>query len=274
MAHNDDEGWNVAILTVTSDTGGTTQPVRALYVPPGRDVPDAGSGTALADTGLDAAFTADLLSACLAHERCGVHLYRSVAGRTTDDELRAHYVEFGEETLRHVEILEELITASGGDPAYVSPSARATEKAAAGILESTFLLAGSVDPITAELAMLEAVQLAETKDHGNWELLGQLALAMADGPVREATVAAVDVVLAQEEKHWGWAADTRARLLFRLATGGLEMPTPAPAAAEEPAIDLDAVTRDELYATAQELDIPGRSSMTKDELAAAIEEHR
>ena len=44
-------------------------------------------------------------------------------------------------------LLEELITgATGGDPQYVSPAARATEKAGAGLVESTYLLAGSVDP--------------------------------------------------------------------------------------------------------------------------------
>ena len=63
----------------------------------------------------------------LAHERCGTHLYRSVAGRTNNPVLQAQYEEFGDETERHVEILEELVTAAGGNPNYVSPAARATE---------------------------------------------------------------------------------------------------------------------------------------------------
>lgn len=258
----------MAILTVTSDVGGTTRPVGALYVPPGRDVLDAGLTTQLAETGLDPAFTADLLSACLQHERCGVHLYRSVGGRTTNPDFQARYEEFERETLRHVEILEELIATTGGDPMYVSPSARATEKAAAGLVESTFVLEGSIDPDTAELAMLEAVLLAETKDHGNWTLLGRLAGAMADGPVKEALTAAVEVVLAEEEQHFGWADNARAQLLYGLATGGQALPEPG-----EDVVDLTDATKDELYAKAQELEIEGRSSMTKDELAAAIEEN-
>jgi hypothetical protein len=39
-----------------------------------------------------------------------------------------------------VEVLEELIAELGGDPGYVSPAARATEKAGSALLESTFLL--------------------------------------------------------------------------------------------------------------------------------------
>lgn len=260
----------MAILTVTSDVGGTTAAVGALYVPPGRDIAEAEPPPGLVETGLDPAFTADLLSACLAHERCGVHLYRSVAGRTTNEGFRARYEEFEAQTLQHVQILEDLIASAGGDPMYVSPSARATEKAGAGLVETTFLLDGSVDEVTAELAMLEAVLLAETKDHGNWELLGLLAAAMNDGPVKEATMAAVEVVLAQELEHHGWADLARAQLLYGLATGGQELPIPEQVAGD--AIDLTAATKEELYAKAQELDISGRSGMTKDELAEAIEE--
>ena len=142
---------------VTHDTGGRAQPVGATYVLPDRALADAGAQTALAAEPVDEAFVADLLSSCLAHERCGVHLYRSVAGRTADSDLRARYERFGEETRGHVDKLETLISAAGGDPYYVSAYARATEKGAAGLLESTFMLGGSVDPVTAELTMLEVV---------------------------------------------------------------------------------------------------------------------
>ena len=260
-------------VVVTKAVGGTAKPVGLLYIEPALQVPDAGAGTALETTGLDAALTADLLSACLAHERCGVHLYRSVAGRTTVDELRQRYDAFGVETLEHVRILEELIVASGGDPHYVSPSARATEKAGAGLLESTWAIAGSVDPMTAELAMLEAVLLAEAKDHGNWELLELLALQMADGDVRTQLQAAVEVVLAQEEEHYGWASSARSRMLFMAVTGGVEPPMPDEREVRgQGTTDLSSLTKDELYATAQELEIEGRSQMTKDELIDAVTE--
>lgn len=249
-------------FTVTKATGGCAKPVGALYIPPELQVLDASEGTALPQTGLDAAFMADLLSACLAHERCGVHLYRSVAGRTEDATLRERYESFGAETADHVRILEDLVAGAGGDPQYVSPAARATEKAGAGLLESTYLLSGSIDVATHELAMLEAVVLAEAKDHANWELLAQLAAAMAEGDVRNALTDAAAQVLAQEEEHYGWARTTRAQLLFTQATGG-RLP------ADETDEELD-LTRDELYAEAQELEIEGRSKMNKDELSDAV----
>ena len=92
---------------VTAVLGSEAKPVGLLYVEPERAVVDAGSDTALARSGLEAEFLADLLSACLAHERCGVHLYRSVAGRSQEPTLVSWYEHFGEETLRHVELLEQ-----------------------------------------------------------------------------------------------------------------------------------------------------------------------
>jgi rubrerythrin len=251
---------------VTQETGGRAKPVGVLYIEPDRQVVDAGASTALAGSGLDPAFTADLLSACLAHERCGAALYRSVATRTASVQLQERYEHFEAETLDHVRLLEGLIAGAGGDPQYVSPSARATEAAGAALLQSTFLFAGAADMATAELSMLEAVMLAEAKDRANWLLLAELAAQVTDPDLQAQFQAVTAPVLAQEEEHYGWASDTRADMLFTLATGA------ARAGSGEPGdvLDLTSMTRDELYATAQELDIEGRSRMNKDELAEAV----
>jgi rubrerythrin len=225
-------------------------------------MPDGSEGTTLAETGLNAPFLADLLSACLAHERSGVHLYRSVAGRTGEPSLRERYETFGAQTEDHVRVLEQLVAETGGNPNYVSPAARATELAGAGLVESTYLLGGSIDLSTQELAMLEAVMLAETKDHANWELLSQLVAEMTPGMVRDAFASASEVVLAQEEEHFGWARDTRAEMLFAQATGGRRA-TYAAGGEVDP-------TRDELLAEARELGVEGRSKMNKDELGEAV----
>src|SRR3546814_14308391 len=88
-------------LTPTKDTGGTAKASDVVYVEPERTVTDADLAKMIDIDGANAAFVADLLSACLAHERCGTHLYRSVAGRTNNAILKAKYEEFGDETLRH-----------------------------------------------------------------------------------------------------------------------------------------------------------------------------
>lgn len=259
---------------VTKVLGGTAKPVGTLYIEPDLQVEDAGTGTGL-DGGLNAPFVADLLSAYLAHERSGVHLYRSVAGRSTMPDLRARYEAFLTETETHVALLEALISDTGGNPMYVSPAARATEGAGARLVETTWVLDGSLDTVTAELAMLEAVLLAEMKSYDNWTLLGELADSMAAGSWRDSLHAAVDRVLNQDDDPLEWARETRRRMLYVAATGS-EPPAATPARRDEPTDDAavtpdsGTVTKEELYHQAKDLDVPGRGAMTKDELAAAV----
>jgi rubrerythrin len=203
----------MTILTPTKARGATTKPLPDIYVEASQQTTDTELDALFDDTGFNGAFVADLLSAMVTHERCGRHLYRSVAGRTNNPVLRAKYEEFGKDTERHIEILEELIVTAGGNPAYVSPMARATEGMDSKLLESTFLLRGSLDVMTAEMAMLDGVFLAETIDHANWSTLAELVQHLPDGAIRTSMEGAVAEVEEQEDKHLSWARDTKARLV-------------------------------------------------------------
>jgi hypothetical protein len=191
------------ILTPTAAAGARSVPAEMTYVDPERVVPPEELKSFLADTGLNGPFVADLLSDMLAHERCGAQLYRSVAGRTNNPMLKRQYEHFGEETTEHVDILENLIGRLGGDAQYVSPVARATTKAGSGLLESTFLLNGSIDLMTQELVMLDAVLLVES---------------VPAGDIHDAFTSAVNQVLPQEDEHFGWASETRSKLISAQAT--------------------------------------------------------
>lgn len=199
-------------LTPTHENGTTARHSSAVYVPPERRMTPERMEEEMADTGLNLPFVADLLSAMTAHERCGRHLYRSVAGRTNNPVLQRKYEEFGEETETHVAALAEIVVALGGDPQYVSPMARATEGQDTKLLESTFLLSGSLDTVTSEMAMLDAVLVAETIDHSNWSALSSLVAQMPAGKLRDSVSAIVERVHDQEDEHLEWARATRARM--------------------------------------------------------------
>lgn len=207
-------------LTPTAATGARSMPQTMTYVDPSRSMLPEETESFLAGTDLNGSFVADMLSDILAHERCGAMLYRSVAERTHNPVLQRQYRRFGEETETHAEVLEGLIAGLGGDPQYVSPAARATEKADMGLLESTFLLTGSVDLMTQELVMLDAVLLAEAKDHANWSCLSELADQLPVGDVRAAFEGAVGQVEPQEDEHLGWARDMRCKLVSLQAESG------------------------------------------------------
>jgi ferritin-like metal-binding protein YciE len=207
-------------LIPTAATGARSVPQEMTVVDPARTLAAEAKAAFLEGTGLNGPFVADLLSDMLAHERCGAQLYRSVQQRTNNPVLEERYRHFGEETVEHVAILEQLITELGGDPAYVSPAARATEKAGTGLLESTFLLGGSVDLFTQEQVMLDAVLLAEAKDHANWSCLAGMVEDLPQGDAREALETAVEEVEVQEDEHLRWAQDTRCRMISLQATSG------------------------------------------------------
>ncbi len=205
----------------TKETGGRSllMTPMSFTAPEQEMVPDA-MAHFLSGTGLNAPFLADLLSSFLAHEQCGYHLYLVATGVTRDARLRERYEHFGRETENHIRILEELITRLGGNPGYVSPAARLVEATGAKLLEVPGLLNGTAHEATVELTVLEAVVLAETKDHADWRMLQSLTDDMPEGEVREAFRAAVDQVEQEEDEHLTWATTTWERLVMTQVKGG------------------------------------------------------
>ena len=160
----------------------------------------------------------DKLSEFLMVEQCGWQLYRVVGSRATDKELKERYQEFGQETDRHRTILTSLIRDLGGDPDYVSPTARVAQAKSEALLQSA-LVSGPLSPEEREASDLENVVLAETKDHADWELLGQLAEQLPSGKARKAIEAAVTEVGPQEDEHLGWAQAKLAGLGLKAIMG-------------------------------------------------------
>ena len=203
-------------MIVTKDTGATTMPIGMVVTTPACTM----TGTDLNSTMGNIAL-ANMLSAFAAHERCGVHLYRTAAGMTQFPEWGAKYTEFLAQTEDHVRVLSELTTQLGGDPMYVSPQARMTEFMNTKLMEP-ILLDGSVDGLTRELTLLEAVLLAERKCHANWELLGKLAEQSPDKASAQAIQQAVEQVKDQEDEHVAWAEQTwQQTLLAQMAPGAV-----------------------------------------------------
>lgn len=207
-------------MIVTKETGAKTMPIGMTVVEPACEM----TGEQLKSFGDaiqgNSIFLANLLSAFSAHERCGVHLYRTAAGLTRFDEWREKYVEFGDQTTEHIRILAELTTQLGGDPMYVSPQARMTEFFDAKLMEP-ILLAGSVDVMTVEITTLEAVLLAEQKCHSNWELLKTLATQISDSSSKRAIEQAVSQVEDQEDEHVRWAQQTLKKTLLAQISAGM-----------------------------------------------------
>lgn len=200
------------ILTPTKATGAISRRSEVLYVDPACRTDEAEVAAPFAEGVGNPAFLADLLSAMLTHERCGVHLYRSVAERTLNPVLQRRYRQFLTETEEHVAVLTELIEGLDGIAGYVSPMARAIEGMDTALVESTYRVAGTADEMVTEMVMLDAVFLAETMCHANWSTLSRLCESALEGDVAERVRAAVERVEDQEDEHLAWARDTKAKM--------------------------------------------------------------
>jgi hypothetical protein len=137
--------------------------------------------------------------------------------------LKAQYINFLGQTEMHVAVLERLIAELGGDPGWVSPTARLVHAMNQKLAEAVVTMVGSADVLPLEMAMLEAVILAETKDHANWALLSQLSTSCGEGPVRTALEAAVAEVEPQEDGHLEWAKTTWERMTILQAKSKIAM---------------------------------------------------
>ena len=166
----------------------------------------------------------DKLSEFLMVEQGGLELYRTALSRATSSEIKERYQEFAEETSRHRTILIRLIEKLGGDPSYVSPTARLAQLKACSLLE-TAVRADGLSQEEVEANDLENVLLAETKDHANWHLLEQLSQQVDDQQVKTAIEEAVQEVEPQEDAHLEWARTTLSQVALRMILQG---PVPAP----------------------------------------------
>ena len=166
----------------------------------------------------------DKLSEFLMVEQGGLELYRVAASRCQKPELKQRYEEFGRQTARHREVLTRLIEQLGGDPSYVSPTARAAQVKASKLVESALIVDG-LAPEEIEAGDLENVLLAETKDHADWQLLSQLATQPIDDEVKQAVAAAVKEVEQEDHQHLEWARQTLGQLCLQMVLAG---PAPSP----------------------------------------------
>jgi len=197
----------------------------------------------------------DMLSEFLMVEQGGMQLYRTSLGRCSDPELKARYTEFLAETAHHREVLATLIQDLGGDPNYVSPTARVAQFKASKLLETALAIDG-LSQAEIELCDLENVLLAETKDHADWSLLSKMASQASDsglgkvgqmvgsaasvvvttasgGPAEQVDLSTLQAALSravaevepQEDEPLRWAQEKHAELSLRL---GMMGPAPAP----------------------------------------------
>jgi rubrerythrin len=152
----------------------------------------------------------ELLYQALETELGGVKVYETALGCVLNDDLREEWEKYHEQTTRHVEIVKDILREFGLDPSAETPGRRVVRHIGTSLVEAMDMALESGPKEAAELVAAECVTLAETKDHLNWELVGEAAKRMK-GEKGKALHAAYEQVEKEEDEHLyhttGWARE-------------------------------------------------------------------
>ncbi|HWA46682.1 MAG TPA: hypothetical protein VG742_00340 [Dongiaceae bacterium] len=167
----------------------------------------------------------ELILQSLEHERGGVLVYQTALECAVNDDLREEWTKYLAQTERHVEILVNVCDKLGLDAGEMTPGCKVVQHTGKSLVVAMKMALAEGNATAAELVACECVVLAETKDHVDWELIGQCAKALS-GDAATALQAAFDEVEDQEDQHLyhtkGWCRELWLKSL------GLEVVLPPP----------------------------------------------
>jgi rubrerythrin len=152
----------------------------------------------------------ELLYQALETEQGGIKVYQTALRCVQHHDLKEEWTKYLEQTRRHEEIVLGLCETFELDTEAETPGRLVVRHIGESLVEAMKQALEAGRPDAAQLVAAECVVEAETKDHLNWELLGQVA-EKAKGSERAALKKALEEVEDQEDEHLyhstGWARE-------------------------------------------------------------------
>jgi len=152
----------------------------------------------------------ELLYQALETELGGVQVYTTALRCAENDDLKEEWEKYLEQTKTHVTIMEDVLTKLDLDPNEETSGRKVVRTIGEALVQSMELALAEGKPGAAQLAATEAVVLAETKDHQNWHLIGEVANKVK-GDVAKVLKEAHEQVEHEEDEHLyhtrGWARE-------------------------------------------------------------------
>ena len=152
----------------------------------------------------------NLLYEALETEMGGVQVYTNAVECAQNEDLKKEWAEYLEQTQRHEEILRNVFEKLGLDPEKETPGRRIVRHQGESLVEAIQMARKGGEPDAAQIVAAECVVLAETKDHQNWELIGEVS-KKATGETKKVLSEAHDEVEDEEDEHlyhtMGWSRE-------------------------------------------------------------------
>ena len=152
----------------------------------------------------------ELLLQSLEHERGGVLIYQTALECVINKDLAEEWEKYLEQTQKHVDVLTTACEALRLDPDEMTPGRKVVQHNGKSLVVAMKMALAASDAPAAELVACECVVLAETKDHFDWELIGECAKSL-QGEEQAALMTAYEQVEDEEDEHLyhtkGWCRE-------------------------------------------------------------------
>ena len=152
----------------------------------------------------------NLLYEALETELGGVQVYTTALRCAENEDLKEEWEEYLEQTQNHVKVVEEVLMKLDLDPNEETPGRKVVRHIGESLVEAMEMALAEGEPGQAQLVAAEAVVQAETKDHQNWHLIGEVSKKVK-GEVAKILKEAYDEVEHEEDEHYyhtkGWARE-------------------------------------------------------------------
>jgi rubrerythrin len=151
----------------------------------------------------------ELLYQSLETEQGGVKVYETAVRCAQNDDLKKEWGEYLDQTRNHETVVLRVLDGFGLDPSTETPG-RQVIRTKAQTLVGSMEAALKHDPVGAQLVAAECVVEAESKDHMNWELIGEVSKELT-GDEAKILEEAHSEVEEEEDEHlyhtMGWARE-------------------------------------------------------------------
>ena len=117
----------------------------------------------------------ELMLQALETELGGVQVYENALECVVNEDLKEEWEKYLEQTQNHVQIVERVFSRLELDPEVETPGRLIVRHIGESLVKAMEMALDGGKPAAAQLVAAECVVLAETKDHLNWELIGELA---------------------------------------------------------------------------------------------------
>jgi len=152
----------------------------------------------------------ELLIQSLEHEMGGVKVYETALKCAVNEDLKEEWEKYHQETERHVQVLQDVFAQLQFDAQEQTPGRKIIHDLGQSLVRAMEAALAAGNKNAAQIVACECVTLAETKDHLDWELIGEAAKKLG-GAEGKALKEAYEEVEDQEDEHLyhtrGWCRE-------------------------------------------------------------------